>query len=224
MTFSIAARCAKTGMFGIALASSSPAVAARCVHVRAKVGAVTSQNITDPALGQKALALLAEGHSAPKALDLLLSDYCFAAYRQVGLIDNEGRTAVFSGEKSLGVYAEVQGKDCVCSGNLLASTRVITEMARCFEQTDGHLGDRLVAVLKAARAAGGEAGPIHAGGMSLVDAVSWPVADLRVDWHDNDPIEAISDLWRLYKPQLNDFLARALDPSSAPSYGVPGDP
>ncbi len=30
MTFSIVARCARTGMFGVAVSSSSPAVAARC--------------------------------------------------------------------------------------------------------------------------------------------------------------------------------------------------
>ena len=51
MTFSIVARCARTGQFGMAISSSSPAVAARCAHIRAGVGAVASQNITDPALG-----------------------------------------------------------------------------------------------------------------------------------------------------------------------------
>ena len=40
MTFSLVARCADTGMFGIAISSSSPAVAARCAHLCADVGAV----------------------------------------------------------------------------------------------------------------------------------------------------------------------------------------
>ncbi|NJS40047.1 MAG: DUF1028 domain-containing protein, partial [Rhodobacteraceae bacterium] len=61
MTFSIVARCAKTGQFGMAISSSSPAVAARCAHVRAKVGAVASQNITDPALGPLVLDQLEAG-------------------------------------------------------------------------------------------------------------------------------------------------------------------
>ena len=50
----------------------------------------------------------------------------------------------------------------------------------------------------------------------------WPVADLRVDWHD-EPIHELARLWLLWQPQLDAYVARALDPSQAPSYGVPGD-
>ena len=57
MTFSLVARCEETGMFGIAISSSSPAVAARCSYARAGVGAVASQNITDPTLGKRGLDL-----------------------------------------------------------------------------------------------------------------------------------------------------------------------
>ena len=46
MTFSLVARCRETGMFGVAVTSSSPAVAARCAYARAGVGAVASQNVT----------------------------------------------------------------------------------------------------------------------------------------------------------------------------------
>ncbi len=76
--------------------------------------------------------------------------------------------------------------------------------------------------MNAALAAGGEAGPGHSAGMLVVDKVSWPVADLRVDWHESDPIGALADLWMLYKPQLAAYVTRALDPTEAPSYGVPG--
>ena len=67
MTFSIAARCAETGMLGIAVSSSSPAVAARCAYARAQIGAVGSQNITDPTLGPRLLDLMALGATAPEA-------------------------------------------------------------------------------------------------------------------------------------------------------------
>ncbi|MGD1869469.1 MAG: DUF1028 domain-containing protein, partial [Neomegalonema sp.] len=53
--------------------------------------------------------------------------------------------------------------------------------------------------------------------------VPWPVADLRVDWSDDDPIEELARIWDIYKPQLGDYVTRALDPSQAPSYGVAGD-
>ena len=80
-----------------------------------------------------------------------------------------------------------------------------------------------IAAMKAGLAAGGEAGPVHSAGMILVRDVSWPVADLRIDWRDDDPIAALEDLWRLWKPQMDAYITRALDPSTAPAYGVPGD-
>ena len=64
MTFSLVGRCARTGRFGVVVASSSPAVAARCAWARAGVGAVATQNITDPRLGPRLLDLLALGRSA----------------------------------------------------------------------------------------------------------------------------------------------------------------
>ena len=92
-----------------------------------------------------------------------------------------------------------------------------------FEASNGHLGDRLIAAMRAGVAAGGEAGPVHSAGLRLVDKVSWPVADLRCDWTDDCPIEALASLWDIYEPQLAAYVQRALDPRAAPSYGVPGD-
>lgn len=97
-------------------------------------------------------------------------------------------------------------------------------MVDAFVASTGHLGDRLVTVMQAGLAAGGETGPVHSTGLKLVREVDWPVADLRVDWSDDCPIAALASLWARYKPQLEDYVARALDPRAAPSYGVPGDP
>jgi len=223
MTFSISARCAKTGVMGIAISSSSPAVAARCAHAKAGAGVVASQNITDPALGQKGLVLLGEGLSARDTLAQLLNGYEFAEFRQLAIVDRNGGTASYSGVKALGVFSTFEGKDCVAAGNLLASENVPQAMVRAFEASTGYLADRLIIAMQAAVAAGGEAGPVHSAGMLVVDEVSWPVADLRVDWHEEDPIAALANLWELYKPQLNAYVTRALDPTAAPSYGVPGD-
>jgi uncharacterized Ntn-hydrolase superfamily protein len=59
--------------------------------------------------------------------------------------------------------------------------------------------------------------------MKLVREVAWPVADLRVDWTEGDPVNELAALWGLYAPQLDAYVTRALDPRKAPSYGVPGD-
>lgn len=223
MTFSISARCEKTGAFGIAISSSSPAVAARCAHARAGAGVVATQNITDPSLGPKGLDLLASGLDAKAALAGLCDGYDTAEYRQLVVLDGQGRAAIHSGAHTLGTFATAIGKDCAAAGNLLADTAVPQRMVEAFEAAKGDLGDRLVAAMQAGQAAGGEAGPVHSAGLLLVRDVSWPIADLRVDWTDNDPIAELQSLWLIYKPQLEDYVIRAKNPTAAPSYGVPGD-
>ncbi|QIG47052.1 DUF1028 domain-containing protein [Nordella sp. HKS 07] len=224
MTFSISARCRRTGMFGIAVSSSSPCVAARCAHARAGVGAVATQNITDPTLGPKGLDLLASGLSAPEALAKLKATAPHLDYRQLALVDRQGGTASFSGAKTLGTHRIKEAPNVVAAGNLLKDPQVPDHMVEAFlADEQAALGDRLIAAMQAALAAGGEEGPVHSVGMLLVRDVAWPVADLRVDWHETDPIGELARLWALWQPQMDAYVTRALDPSTAPSYGVPGD-
>jgi uncharacterized Ntn-hydrolase superfamily protein len=222
MTFSIAARCASTGRFAVSVASSSPAVAARCAFARADVGAVSTQNITDPRLGSRGLDLMASGASAADALRELRTAPDID-YRQLTLVDAQGKTAAFSGSRSLGVHATATAQDVVSAGNLLSHDGVPSEIVAAFLDASGQdLGDRIIRAMRAGLAAGGEAGPIRSAGLLIVDRVSWAFADLRVDWHD-DPIEELAGLWRLWQPQADAYITRALNPSGAPSYGVPGD-
>ena len=223
MTFSLVARCKETGMFGIAISSSSPAVAARCSYTRAGVGAVASQNITDPTLGPGALDLMQGGLSAPEAIAKLQAERNFMDYRQVLAIDTAGKTAIHSGTRALGIWTQAEGIDVASGGNLLANDTIPQAIVDGFMASKGHLGDRLIAAMRAGLAAGGEAGPVHSAGRQLCDTVAWPVADLRCDWTEDCPIEAIATAWDVYKPQLAAYIQRALDPTEAPSYGVPGD-
>ncbi|MES0880932.1 DUF1028 domain-containing protein [Roseibium sp. SCP14] len=223
MTFSLVARCAETGMFGVAISSSSPAVAARCSYARAGVGAVASQNVTDPTLGPLALDLMEKGLGASAAIAEVKQRGKFIEYRQVLAVDGSGQTAIHSGPNSLGVWTEAKAENVASGGNLLANDTVPQAIVDGFLTSSGHLGDRLIAAMRAGLAAGGEAGPIHSAGLKLVDKVSWPVADLRCDWTGDCPIEAVATAWEIYKPQLDAYVQRALDPREAPSYGVPGD-
>lgn len=96
-------------------------------------------------------------------------------------------------------------------------------MVAGFLAAEGHLGCRLVAAMRAGLEAGGEAGPVRSAGLLVADRVPWPVADLRCDWTEACPIEALEGLWALWRPQMDTYVGRALDPSAAPSFGVPGD-
>lgn len=222
MTFSLVARCPQTGQVGIALSSSSPAVAARCAHVRAGVGAVASQNVTDPALGPQLLDLMAAGHSAPRAI-AALQGAPFLAYRQLLAVDAAGRAAVHSGPRALGIWGHATGPGVAAGGNLLADPGVPQVLVDAFLAATGHLGDRLLAALQAGLATGGEAGPVHSAGLKIADRLSWPLVDLRVDWTQACPIAALAEAWQVYRPQMAAYVARAENPSAAPSYGVPGD-
>ncbi len=223
MTFSLVARCSDTGMFGVAISSSSPAVAARCAYAQAGVGAVASQNITDPRLGPEVLAALAERLPADEALNRVMQHHDHPDYRQVLVVDQHGNSQVHSGGNALGHWSSATGHNVASGGNMLHDTAVPQHIVQAFTDSRGHLGDRLIQALQAGLAAGGEAGPVHSAGLLLVDKVSWPVADLRCDWTDECPIEAIAALWERYKPQLKDYVTRALNPGDAPGYGVPGD-
>ncbi len=223
MTFSIVARCSETGMFGVAVSSSSPAVAARCAFARAGVGAVASQNITDPTLGTRALDLMAAGASADEAITILRRSGPNMVYRQVLAVDGNGGACVHSGQRALGSFGDAAAEGVVSGGNLLADEHIPQIIVDSFLASSGPLGDRLLEAMQAAVDAGGEEGPIHSAGMLLVRDVPWPVADLRVDWTDNCPIAELRQLWTLYEPQLEAYVTRARDPASSPSYGVPGD-
>ncbi len=223
MTFSIVARSADGTSFGVAIASSSPAVAARCAHARARAGAVASQNITDPALGQRLLESLAHGVPTEQALRDTVASTLHASFRQLLAVGPSGPPRIHSGAKALGVVGEAIGVDAASAGNLLASPDVPQAMVQAFGSAEGALAERLLTALRAGLVAGGEAGPIHSAGLLVVRDVSWPIVDLRVDWHESDPIGALEEAWQIYKPQVEDYVRRALDPAAAPSFGVPGD-
>lgn len=222
MTLSIVARCPETGQFGIAISSSSPAVAARCAYARAGVGAVASQNVTDPRLGPAALDLMQKGAGAGEAVAELVRGMAHPDYRQLLVVDREGGVAFHSGAKALGIFAEATGAGVAAAGNLLADPGVPAAMLAGFEGASGALGGRLMTALQSGLATGGEAGPVRSAGLLVVDRESWPFVDLRIDWAE-DPVGALTEAWAVYAPQAADYVTRALHPEVAPSFGVPGD-
>ncbi|MYD75080.1 MAG: DUF1028 domain-containing protein [Gammaproteobacteria bacterium] len=224
MTFSIAGRCETTGMLGVAITTSSISVGARCPHARAGVGAVATQNVTDPSLAPELLDRLEAGMAAPEALDNLLRNLENSEYRQLVVVDCHGRTACHTGEKILGIHGESAGAGCYAAGNLLANKRVPEAMTGMFGSLPGvHLGERLMRSLQAGLDAGGEMGEVHSAALLVVDAQPFPLVDLRVDWEDAGAVDRLRALWRAYEPQMLDYLTRAVNPADAPSYGVPGD-
>ncbi|MGI9319021.1 MAG: DUF1028 domain-containing protein [bacterium] len=224
MTFSIVGRCQQSGMFGVAITTSSICVGARCPHARAGVGAVATQNVTDPSLGPRILDQLAAGKSAQEALDQVTHGIDNLDYRQLTVVDGSGRTASLTGNQILGTNAESSGEGCYAAGNLLSTVEVPVAMTSTFENNASeHLAERLLRSLEAGINAGGEEGDVHSAALLVVDTQSFALVDLRVDWADLNPVAQLRELWHDYEPQMLDYLTRALNPAAAPSYGVPGD-
>jgi uncharacterized Ntn-hydrolase superfamily protein len=222
MTFSIVGRDPRTGALGMAVTSSSPCVGARCIHLRDGVGAVTSQNITDPTLGPTILDLLESGLGAQQALDRALDSYETARFRQLAVVDAHGAVAHFSGEGTLGTHRVVGGEQVVAAGNLLSSPEVPQRMVDAFTAASGELEERLMAGLQAGEDAGGEMGEVRSCGLAVVHDVGWRVTDIRVDEADQ-PIPRMAEILELWMTERDAYVTRGLHPDLAPSYGVPGD-
>lgn len=225
MTFSIAGRCARSGAFGVAITTSSIAVGARCPHARAKVGAVATQNVTDPNLGPLVLDFMEQGLSAKDAIDRVVRGRPNIDYRQLTAVDAHGRSATWSGRNILGTHGVSEQRDCVAAGNLLKHATLPKAMTDAFAaNADQHLAERLLRSLEAGLESGGEEGPVHSAALIVCHEQAFPLVSLRVDWDDENPIRLLRRLWTDYKPQMGAYLQRAIDPTEAPSYGVPGDP
>ncbi len=225
MTFSIAGHCERTGMFGVAITTSSICVGARCPHARAGVGAVATQNVTDPNLANLVLDRLEAGESAAQAVSAVIKGRANIDFRQLTAVDHNGDIGHFTGANILGTNAVSAGRHCIAAGNLLSTSAVPAAMTDTFTANAGeHLAERLLRALEAGVAAGGEEGPVHSAALIVYDEQPFALVDLRCDWDDDDPIVKLRLLWQDYQPQMQAYLDRALNPSAAPSYGVAGDP
>ena len=216
MTYSIAAKCSRTGMFGAAVTTSSIGVGARCAYARAGVGAVLTQHRTDPRLGPKGLDLLAQGLSAQDVIERLTRGVPGIGWRQLAVIDNEGRTAAYHGERISSVHSGDEGPGCIAIGNIVRTTGVTRAMVDAFGADPKlHLAERLVRSMEAGYAAGGEPKQVKSAALLVVERESFPLIDLRVDY-DPQPLVQLRWLWEIYEPSVKLYVDRALNPDSVP--------
>ena len=221
MTFSLVGRCARTGMVGAVVTTSSIAVGSRCPFVRANVGAVLTQHRTDPRLGPMALDLLAAGFTAPQAMAALVAATPHHGWRQLAIIDAAGRTAAFTGAHVRPEQGEAHGQDCAAIANIVRSATLPAAMVRAFEQApESPLPDRLLAAIHAGEAAGGEIAAVASAALLVADRESFPFVDLRVDDHTR-PLDELSRLWAAYAPMAQDLVRRAVSPDAAAVYVAP---
>jgi uncharacterized Ntn-hydrolase superfamily protein len=216
MTFSIAGRCARTGMLGVVVTTSSMAVGSRCAWAEANVGAVLTQHRTDPRLGPRILERLKRGSSPEAAIhDLERSDPDLG-WRQLAVLGADGKGAVFNGDKITSVLNATVGRNCAAAGNILRNTAVVDAMISSFEENeDQPLAERLMRAIEAGDVAGGELKQLKSAALLVVYRESFPFVDLRVDLNFQ-PLVELRFLWELYQPTADAYVVRAVDPDNAP--------
>jgi uncharacterized Ntn-hydrolase superfamily protein len=215
MTFSIAARCPRTGMLGVATSSKALAAGGMVPYCLSGVGAIASQSFVNPYLGIDGLELLAQGLPAERAIERLIEDDPGRSLRQLAVVDGEGRTAAYTGDRCISWAGGVSGAGFVCVGNILKGEDVVKAMARAFETTLAEeLPERLIQAIEAGQDAGGDRRGRQSAGIVVVAEEAYPVCDLRVDDHP-DPVPELRRVYEVYKREGVPFvmnMARRDDP------------
>lgn len=196
------------------MTTSSIAVGSRCAFARAGIGAVLTQHRTDPRLGPRGLDLLEQGLSARVVIERLTEGVAGIGWRQLAVVDREGATAWFHGDRILSVHSADTGDGCVAIGNIIRNTAVTRAMVDAFESdTKAHLAERLVRAIEAGYTAGGEFRQIKSAALLVADVERFPLVDLRVDY-DPQPLVQLRWLWENYEPSMAIYVTRALDPNA----------
>ncbi|MBP0617899.1 DUF1028 domain-containing protein [Jiella mangrovi] len=219
-TFSIVARCDRTGELGVAVASAVPAVGAICPYVRPGIGAVTTQSWVNPYLATTILDALAAGSSAEAALAGALESDPEADLRQVGVVDANGRSAVWTGASCTAWHGSRNGTNFSAQGNMLTGPQVIDALAKTFEAHPADsLAERLMTCLEAAQAVGGDKRGKQAAGLIVFGEEVYATVDLRVD-EDPDPVARLRKVFEVARSQLMPFvegMPKRTSPSAFPS-------
>ena len=194
-TFSITARCERTGELGTAVATKFIAVGALCSFVKNGVGAISSQAYINPYLGIWGLEYLSKGHTVQETLDYLNSCDSAMDFRQIAIVDNFGGSAAFTGKSSDTWHGDLVGPNYALAGNRLVNEQTLIAMKTSFEKNpEAPLSQRLLTAIKSGQIAGGDKQGHQSAAIKIYGEQDFPVLDLRVDEHP----EPIDELQRVF--------------------------
>ena len=201
MTYSIVARDAKTGEFGVAVQSHYFQVGPTVPWAISGVGAVATQSRVNVSYGPLGLELLRSGYTAAQALKALTAGDSQPEIRQCAIVDAAGNVAAHTGSKCIAAAGHQLGDGFSCQANLMERETVWAAMAEAYTSTDAPLPERMMAALEAAEAEGGDIRGKQSAAMLVVSGKptgrSWEdrLIDLRVE----DAPEPLPELRRLLR-------------------------
>ena len=203
-TFSIVARDPHSGEWGVAVQSKFLCVGSVVPWARADVGAVATQAWANVGFGPAALELLRGGTPAREVVDRLIAEDAGRDHRQLGVVDGRGTSAAWTGRLCFPWAGHRGGPEYTCQGNILAGEAVVAAMEEAFVRSSGPLAERLVGVLHAGQAAGGDSRGQQSAALLVVKekggygGFTDRAIDLRVDDHPT-PIAELERLLRLHR-------------------------
>jgi len=219
-TFSVSARCPRTGMLGVAVSTAVPAVGGICSFIRPGIGAIATQSWVNPYLGIDGLKLLESGMSAQEALDKLIAEDPGRADRQLGIVDAQGRSAAHTGESCVGWAGHIAESGFSVQGNMLVGAATIEKMAEAARKGEAlDLPERLMAVLEAGQAAGGDKRGKQSAALKVFNVEEFPWFDIRVDEHRN-PVAELRRIFEIASKQLLPFI-KGMPSRHDPLGGIP---
>jgi uncharacterized Ntn-hydrolase superfamily protein len=194
MTWSIIARDADTGQFGIAVASRFFAVGAVVPHVKSRIGAIATQALVNSFYGIEGLRLLEQGASARDVVSAVIRADSGREHRQVHVIDAQGRIAAHTGKDCIGWCGDLASDTISVAGNMLAGARVIEDTTSTYHRNAAlSFPRRLIAAMRAGEAAGGDKRGKQSAALLIHGEEEWSDLDLRVDDH----VDPLTELERL---------------------------
>lgn len=190
MTWSIVARDAATGAFGVAVTTKAFAMGARCPHAMSGVGAIATQSFTNPMFGTRGLRLLQEGVSADDVRDVLIAGDEGRAIRQIHLIDATGRNAAYTGASCIAWCGHRLADGVSVAGNMLTGPAVVDDTFGAYGASAGlPFAERLIGALDAGQAAGGDKRGRQSAVLLVYTSEDVADIDIRVDDHPEPLVE-----------------------------------
>jgi uncharacterized Ntn-hydrolase superfamily protein len=218
MTWSIVAHDPNSGAFAVAVATKAFAVGASCPFVRAGVGAVSTQSMTNRYLGPAVLDAMARGLAPAAAIEGALAGDEGRGIRQIHAVDRHGRTAAWTGENCVEWCGGVSAGGISVAGNMLSGEATVSATLAAWKANpDLPMPDRLMIAMLAGEAAGGDRRGKQSAAMVMVTTEDFPELNLRVDDHA-EPLPELRRLLSIWAVEVAPSLGRA--PSKANPSGV----
>jgi uncharacterized Ntn-hydrolase superfamily protein len=202
MTFSIVAKCRRSGQIGVAASTALQSVGKLACHAVPNIGAMASQALLNPYLAYDGLRLLEQGASARETLGAVLSVDPDAHSRQAGVVDRHGETAAWTGTKNIPWAGQMEGRNFCTQGNRLAGPIVLERVVETMNETEHlELAERFVLSLQVGVEVGGDTKGERSANVLVFGDEEYALCDIRIDDHDT-PMQELERLFALYRQEI----------------------